>query len=115
MSHSLNSLKGDDIEDYWSSLRGTKRYTRSIDYGLYTGSIGIKENKMERTIMGLFRGYIGYGRFYRGYIGIMENRMETTIVYFGLHIGIMEKKTATTTVCFGLHIGIMEKKMETSV
>ena len=44
---------------------------------IYRGFIGITEKKMETTIMGLYRDYIGYVLgLYRGYIGIMEKKME---------------------------------------
>ena len=42
--------------------------------------IGIMEKKMETSIMGLYRDYIGYILgFYRDDIGIMEKKMEITI------------------------------------
>ena len=41
------------------------------------GNIGIMEKKMETTIMGLYRDYIG---LYWGYIGIIEKKMEATIM-----------------------------------
>ena len=40
------------------------------------GYIGIMENQIETTIMGLYRGTL-----YMGYIGIIEKKMETTIFW----------------------------------
>ena len=48
--------------------------------------MGIMENKMETTIMGLYRDYrVNFG----GSNGIMDNKMETTIMgYMKVILGI---------------------------
>ena len=47
-------------------------------------TLGIMEKKMEATILGLYRGYIGviegYIGVYWGHIGIMEQKMEASIL-----------------------------------
>ena len=78
--------------------------------GIYRGYIGIMEKKMETTIMGLYRDYIGYVLgMYRGSIGIMEKKMESIIM------GLCRDYIWYVLGMYRGYIGIMEKKMETTV